>query len=101
VAGGVLGLLLALEAIAIFWGVSAEFALPLEGARMHTLSFAVLLFLGLFSVLSMRERRQWFASMPSPALAVSVAAAFGAGAAASIAGVPGLRAIGAEPCSRP
>jgi H+-transporting ATPase len=97
VAGAVLGVLLTLEAVAIFWGVSTQFSLPFEGARMHTLSFAVLLFLGLFSVLSMRERRRWFASNPSPALALSILAAFAAGATASIAGVPGLRALGLQP----
>jgi magnesium-transporting ATPase (P-type) len=96
-AGTVLGVLLTLEAVAIFWGVSVQFSLPFEGPCMHTLSFAVLLFLGLCSVLSMRERRLWFSSSPSPALALSILAAFVAGAMASAAGVPGLRGLGVAP----
>jgi H+-transporting ATPase len=97
VAGAVLGLLLTLEAIAIFWGVSAEFALPFGGSRMHTLSFAVLLFLGLFSVLSMRERRLWLSSRPSLALGGSIFAAFIVGSTASILGASGLPALGLRP----
>jgi H+-transporting ATPase len=96
-AGAVLGILLTLEAVAIFWGVSARFSLPLEGARMHTLSFAVLLFLGLFSVLSMRERRLWLSSHPSLALGASILGAFIAGVAITIVGMPELPALGVGP----
>jgi magnesium-transporting ATPase (P-type) len=96
-AGATLGLLLAFEAIAIFWAVSVGFSLPFEGPRMHTLSFAVLLFLGLFSVLSMRERRLWLSSRPSSALGGSIFAAFAVGSAASTLGAPGLPALGLRP----
>jgi hypothetical protein len=89
--------LLTLEAIAIFWGVSVGFSLPFEGPRMHTLSFAVLLFLGLGSVLSMRERRLWLTSRPSAALGGSIFAAFIIGSAASILGAPGLTALELRP----
>ncbi len=64
---------------------------------MHTLSFAVLLFIGLFSVLSMRERRSWLSSTPSFALALSLLGAFTVGGALSIWGVPGLSALGLRP----
>ena len=97
IVGAILGVLLTLEAVAIFWGVSVLFSLPFEGPQMHTLSFSVLLFLGLFSVLSMRERRSWFSSTPSPASGLSLLGALVAGAALSILGAPGLMALGARP----
>jgi uncharacterized membrane protein (DUF441 family) len=77
--------------------VSEHFQLPFGRAQMHTLSFIVLLFLGLFSVLSMRERRFWLSSMPSSALGLSILVAFTAGMAASMLGAPGLPALGTQP----
>jgi H+-transporting ATPase len=64
---------------------------------MHTLSFSVLLFLGLFSVLSMRERRFWLSSTPSLPLALSLLGAFAVGTALSIFGAPGLPRLGLQP----
>jgi plasma-membrane proton-efflux P-type ATPase len=95
--GVAIGVLLNTEAIAIFWGVAAVFSLPFEGPQMYALSFNVLLSLGLFSVLSMRERRLWWRSTPSRALGVSLVGAFVAGLAISAFGAPGLSAIGMLP----
>ena len=95
--GAVLGILLTFEAVAIFWGVSAFFSLPFGGVQIQTLSFAVLLFIGLFSVLSMRERHLWLSSAPSFGLGLSLLGAFIAGAALAILGAPGLSALGLQP----
>jgi H+-transporting ATPase len=67
-----LGVLMLAEALAFLAFMSSTF--DLAGAQLSTFSFQVLLFFAVFSILSIRERHAFWASAPSRALGLALAA---------------------------
>jgi P-type E1-E2 ATPase len=72
--GVALGLLMLLEALALLAAVWRPFRLGEELGLRYGFSFLLLLFLAIFSIVSIRERRAFWASRPSPLLAGALAA---------------------------
>jgi magnesium-transporting ATPase (P-type) len=66
---GILMVLEALVALAIGWHL---FGLDEHDGKLHMFSFLVLLFLAIFSIVSIRERRFFWASWPSGVLAAAL-----------------------------
>jgi hypothetical protein len=66
---------------------------PIEGINakpLHTFSFLVLLYFAVFSVLSARERRWFWATVPSKSLIASLTAEALVGTGLALVGLPGL-----------
>jgi P-type E1-E2 ATPase len=70
----VLGLLMLAEALALLAVGWDRFGLGEDAGRRHTFSFLTLLFFALFSIVSIRERRAFWASLPSWPLAAALVA---------------------------
>ncbi|CAG9187587.1 plasma-membrane proton-efflux P-type ATPase [Cupriavidus pinatubonensis] len=68
----VLGFLMLVEALALLAYGWHRFALVAGGGRLQTFAFQTLLFFGLFSIISVRERRAFWASRPSLLLMVAI-----------------------------
>jgi P-type E1-E2 ATPase len=77
----VLGLLMLVEALALLAIGWDRFGLGEDAGRRHTFAFLTLLFFALFSIVSIRERRAFWASRPSWPLAAALAADAGLGVA--------------------
>jgi H+-transporting ATPase len=73
--------------LAIGW---RAFDLATDTAALHTFTFQTLFYFALFSILSMRERRRFWASRPSGTLMLVLALDAVVGTALSTIGVPGL-----------
>jgi H+-transporting ATPase len=69
----VLGLFMLIEALGLLAAGWQWFSLAHNPGRLHTFTFETLLFFALFSILSIRERRPFWASPPSAILAVALA----------------------------
>jgi magnesium-transporting ATPase (P-type) len=88
-----LGVLLVAEALgmlALGWHL---FGLRNDDAALHTYVFELLLYLALFSIVSIRERGWFWESMPSTVLLVALIADGVLGTFLGALGVPGLRSI--------
>jgi magnesium-transporting ATPase (P-type) len=77
----VLGLFMLAEALALLAIGWDRFGLGEDAGRRHTFAFLTLLFFALFSIVSIRERRAFWASRPSWPLAAALAADAGLGVA--------------------
>jgi plasma-membrane proton-efflux P-type ATPase len=89
----ILGLLMLAEALgllAIGWYL---FSLGQGGGQLQTFTFLTLLFFALFSIVSIRERRAFWASRPSWVLSVALAADACVGVAIGGLGVAELRPL--------
>lgn len=88
-----LGLLMLAEALALLAYGWHRFALGDGGGRLQTFTFQTLLFFALFSILSVRERRAFWASRPSILLASALVADAVVGALIGIHGLAELRPL--------
>ena len=70
----VLGLLMLVEALGLLAIGWYHFALAGAAGRLHTFTFQTLLFFALFSIVSVRERRNFWKSRPGALLAAGLAA---------------------------
>ncbi len=89
----VLGLLMLVEALgllALGWQI---FDLSHDAGRLQTFTFLTLLFFALFSIVSIRERRAFWASRPSWVLAVALIADACVGVAIGALGLAELRPL--------
>jgi magnesium-transporting ATPase (P-type) len=86
----VLGLLMLAEALALLWFAWARFGLDAHDEALYTFSFLLLLYLAVFSIVSARERRWFWMTMPSATLIAALVADALAGTALTYAGLPGL-----------
>ena len=86
----VIGILLLAEAFALLALGWHRLGLADHPARMSTFTFELLLYFSLLSLVSIRERRAFWASRPSTILALALAAAAVAGTAAGRLGVGAL-----------
>ena len=90
----VLGIVMVAEALLLLSLCWSRFGLvPIEGANakpLHTFSFLVLLYFAVFSVLSARERRWFWATAPSKSLIASLTVEAFVGTGLALVGLPGL-----------
>ena len=66
---------------------------PIAGVKdkpLHTFSFLILLYFAVFSVVSARERRWFWATMPSKSLMAALTADALVGTVLALVGLPGL-----------
>jgi plasma-membrane proton-efflux P-type ATPase len=75
----ILGVLMLIEALALLAFGWHRFDLAHDDGRLQTFAFQTLLFFAIFSILSVRERRAFWASLPSVVLALALCADAAAG----------------------
>jgi H+-transporting ATPase len=85
-----LGLFMVAEALALLWFAWTRFGLDRHDGALYTFSFLLLLYLAVFLIVSARERRWFWATMPSVTLIAALAADVLAGTALTYARLPGL-----------
>jgi len=90
----VLGVAMVAEALLLLWFGWSHFGLAANEHALHTFSFLALLYFAAFSIVSARERRWFWATLPSRTLMAAVAAEALAGTALTFVGLPGLRPLG-------
>ena len=89
----VLGILMLGETLGLLAFTWSRFELAGDPGRLSTFSFQLLLFFSLFSLLSFRERRAFWASRPSAVLSGAIAANVAAGVLVGRLGLAALRPI--------
>ena len=67
-----LGFCMMFEALGLLWLGLHIVGIKLESHEVHTYSFLILLFMALFSILSIRERGHFWKSRPSKTLALAL-----------------------------
>jgi O-antigen/teichoic acid export membrane protein len=78
------------EALGLLWIAWARFDLGTHDGALYTFSFLTLLYFAAFSIVSARERRRFWNTTPSKALAAALAADVLIGTALTLVGLPGL-----------
>ena len=86
----VLGVMMVAETLLFLWFCWSRFSLSSNVAALHTFSFLLLLYFGVFSVVSARERRWFWSSLPSKTFMAALAADAIVGTGLMIVGLPGL-----------
>ncbi len=86
----VLGVLMVAEALLLLWIGWERFGLATNNSALYTFSFLMLLYFAVFSVVSARERRWFWATMPSKTLVAAIVADALTGTVLTFAGLPGL-----------
>jgi H+-transporting ATPase len=89
----VLGLAMLVETLLFLWFGWTRFGLATYDRALYTFSFLMLLYFAVFSVVSARERRAFWSSMPSRIFVASLAADGIAGTVLTRVGLPGLGAL--------
>jgi len=85
-----LGIAMTVEALFLLWRGWSGFALAADHGALNTFSFLTLLYFAVFSIVSARERRWFWATMPSKTLLTALAADAVAGTLLTLIGLPGL-----------
>jgi H+-transporting ATPase len=86
----VLGVAMVAEALLLLWLGWVPFGLAADIGVLHTFSFLTLLYFAVFSILSARERRGFWATMPGKPLIGALVADALAGTLLTFANLPGL-----------
>ena len=86
----VLGMAMVAEALLLLWFGWSRWGLASNDHALSTFSFLMLLYFAVFSVVSARERRWFWASLPSRTLMAALAADTIAGTLLTRVGLPGL-----------
>ena len=86
----VLGVVMVAETLLFMWFSWSRFGLGSNTAALHTFSFLLLLYFGVFSVVSARERRWFWSSLPSKTFMAALTADATVGTILTFAGLPGL-----------
>jgi len=86
----VLGAAMVTETLLMLWISWSRFGLNTDNSALHTFSFLMLLYFGVFSVVSARERRWFWATLPSKTFQSAIAADAIIGTALTRVGLPGL-----------
>ena len=86
----VLGVAMVAEALFLLWLGWSRFGLAANDNALYTFSFLTLLYFAVFSIVSARERRWFWTTMPSRTLLSSLMAVTGIGTLLTCAGLPGL-----------
>ena len=86
----VLGTAMVAEALVLLWLGWSRFQLASHDRALYTFSFLMLLYFAVFSVVSARERRWFWATMPSKTLLAALTLDAGLGTALTFVGLPDL-----------
>ena len=86
----VLGVAMVVETLLALWFSWSKLDLGSNHHTLHTFSFLLLLYFGVFSVVSARERRGFWATLPSKTFLAAIAADALIGTLLTYAGIPGL-----------
>jgi len=86
----VLGLAMVGETLALLWIGWSHLGLAIRNDALYTFSFLLLLYFAVFSVVSARERRAFWSTMPSKALIAALTADIVVGTTLTRVGLPGL-----------
>lgn len=86
----VLGVAMVAEALLLLSIGWSRFGLATHDNALYTFSFLTLLYLAVFSIVSARERRWFWSTMPSKALMAALAADALTGTILTLVGIPGL-----------
>jgi magnesium-transporting ATPase (P-type) len=86
----VLGVAMLLEALFLLWIGWSRFGLATNNNALYTFSFLTLLYFAAFSIVSARERRWFWATMPSKTLVAAIMADALTGTILTFVGLPGL-----------
>ena len=86
----VLGVAMVTETLLLLWIGWSHFGLATNSNALYTFSFLLLLYLAVFSVVSARERRWFWSTMPSKALIAALTADAVVGTILTRVGLPGL-----------
>jgi plasma-membrane proton-efflux P-type ATPase len=86
----VLGMAMVAEALGLLWIGWSNFGLATSDDRLYTFSFLTLLYMAVFSIVSARERRGFWTTMPSKTLLAAIAAVALTGTVLTLVGIPGL-----------
>jgi hypothetical protein len=81
------------EALLVLWICWSRCGLATSDNALYTFSFLTLLYFAAFSIVSARERRWFWATMPSKAVVVAVMAETLVGTVLTFVGLPGLRPL--------
>lgn len=92
--GVYLGILMVIESLFIFWIELRMGGAAVRSRTTHTLSFLILLFMAVFSILSVRERRRFWSSSPSLWLFIALGFELAVGIYIGLFGFVNLPAIG-------
>jgi H+-transporting ATPase len=86
----VLGVVMIAETLFLLWMGWSKFGLATNNNALHTFSFLMLLYFAVFSVVSARERRWFWSTVPSKAFMLALSADAITGTILTFAGLPGL-----------
>ena len=89
----VLGILMVAEALLVLWGGWSRFGLATSPASLDTFSYLLLLYFAAFSIVSARERRWFWSTRPSKAVAAAVMGEILLGTCLTRVGLPELRPL--------
>jgi magnesium-transporting ATPase (P-type) len=85
-----LGVAMVGEVLLLLWLCWGPFGLAASDDVLHSFSFLALLYFAVFSIVSARERRGFWTSLPGKGLAAALALDAVIGTALTVAGLPGL-----------
>ncbi|HEX7552471.1 MAG TPA: cation transporting ATPase C-terminal domain-containing protein, partial [Geothrix sp.] len=86
----VLGLAMLVEALTLLWVGWSRFGMATDTKALNTFCFLLMLYFAVFSVVSARERRWFWATLPSSMLLAALAADALLGTILTLVGLPGL-----------
>jgi H+-transporting ATPase len=86
----VLGIAMVAETLLLLWIGWSHFGLATDDGALYTFSFLMLLYFAVFSVVSARERRAFWSTMPSKTLLAALTADALTGTILTRVGLPGL-----------
>jgi plasma-membrane proton-efflux P-type ATPase len=86
----VLGIAMVAEALLLLWIGWSHFGLATNDNGLYTFSFLTLLYMAVFSIVSARERRWFWTTMPSKTLVKAIVAVALTGTVLTFVGIPGL-----------
>jgi plasma-membrane proton-efflux P-type ATPase len=86
----ILGIAMLAESLALLWAGWVRFGLATNDNALYTFSFLTLLYMAAFSIVSARERRWFWMTMPSKTLIAALTADVLTGTVLTLVGLPGL-----------
>jgi magnesium-transporting ATPase (P-type) len=89
----VLGIAMVVEALLPLWIGWSRLGLATDNDALYTFSFLTLLYFAVFSIVSARERRWFWATIPSRTLMAALAANAMVGTTLTYVGLPGLKSL--------